>query len=284
MNREAVAGGELDSLAGCVNRIIGHRRPQPVAPVEVLGGHRLRGASRCLLLRRDRQAGLGIADADDVDPFLLRVEEVNPGLEHLLLDAALFAGAWISGLVCHHADIAGWDEGRVFGLALDLGAGLGAGVHIDDLDVVTILIDAVSPRCENLAEDAAIPLLVNQVGSFGQCLADLGNHDADLAGWNDLVLDDLGLVLQWRVEMTSAAGHDFEDAHLERAAGSIGLHERALERLGSIAERPGTLVADQQARSRRNLDPAEYPLPDSEVGNLHEDCDNQQGARNAAQR
>src|SRR5208337_1122263 len=97
------------------------------------------------------------------------------------------------------------DQGRVLGPALLLCTGLGACVHIDNLDVEAVFIDAIATRGENLAEDAAISLLVDQVGSFGQRLAYLGDHDTDLAGWNHLVLDELGLILKRRIEMASAA-------------------------------------------------------------------------------
>ena len=83
--------------------------------------------------------------------------------------------------------------------------------------------------------------------------------------------------------MASGAGHGLEDADLERAAGGIGLHECSLGRLGPGTKRPGTLVADQQARSRGNFDAADRPLPDSEVSDLDEENGDQQGACDPAQ-
>ena len=87
----------------------------------------------------------------------------------------------IARLVGHHADIARRDQGGVVGLVLDPRAGLGAGVDIHDLDVIGVLVDPIASRRQDLAEDAAISLVVDQVGALGKRLADLGDHDADLA-------------------------------------------------------------------------------------------------------
>ena len=184
-------------------------------------------------------------------------------------------GLRVARLVGHHADIARRDQRRVLGLALDPRAGLDAGVDVHDLDVEAVLVDPVAPRGQDLAEDAAISRLVDQVGPLGQRLADLGDHDADLAGRDDLVLDELGLVLQRRVEVAAGAGHGLEDADLERAAGGVGLHQGPLGRLRHRAERPGALVAEQQAVARRDLDPADRPLPDAEVADHAEEDDDQ---------
>ena len=192
--------------------------------------------------------------------------------------------AGIARLVGHHADIARRDQRRVLGLARDLRAGLDAGVHVHDLDIIAVLVDPISPRGQDLAEDAAISLLVDQVGPLGQRLADLGDQHADLAGRDDLVLDELGLVLQGRVEVPAGSGHGLEDADLERAAGGVGLHQGALGRLRHPAERPRALVADQEAVSRRDLDAADRPLPDAEVTDHAEEDDGQKRLGRGAQR
>src|SRR5262249_27343832 len=56
-----------------------------------------------------------------------------------------------------------------------------------------------------------------------------------------------------------------ENADLERMARGVQTHERALGRLGCGAKWPGTLVAHEQAVSRRDLDPADHPLPEAEI-------------------
>ena len=192
-------------------------------------------------------------------------------------------GQRIARLVGHHADIARRNQGRVVRLALDPRAGLGAGVHIHDLDIKAVCVDPITPRRQDLAEDAAKSLVVDQVGALGERLADLGDQDADLAGRNDLVLDELGLVLQGRVKMASGAGHGLEDADLERAAGAGGLHQGSLRRLGPRAKRPGALVADEQAVSRGNLDAADHPLPDADVTDQEEEDDGQEGLGHRAE-
>ena len=156
--------------------------------------------------------------------------------------------------------------------------GLDAGVDVHDLDVKGVFVDPVTPRGQDLAEDAAISLLVDEVGPLGQRLADLGDHDAELARRDDLVLDELDLVLQGRVEVPAGAGHGLEDADLERAARRVGLSPGSPSgACGSRTERPGALVADQQAGARRDLDPADHPLPDAEVTDQSQDDDGQEG-------
>ena len=87
VNRKAVARGKLDALARDVNRIVGRRCAQAVALRIVLrrvAGRRCRLPRHHSILGFHRQAGLGVADADDVDPFLLGIEEVDSGLQDLL--------------------------------------------------------------------------------------------------------------------------------------------------------------------------------------------------------
>ena len=82
-------------LPGDVDRIVGRRRAQPVAQVDLRRSVAVRRPRPRLavgaVLGFHRQAGLGIADADDVDPLLLGIQEVDPRLQDLLLDAAIFA-------------------------------------------------------------------------------------------------------------------------------------------------------------------------------------------------
>src|SRR5262249_28041186 len=99
----------------------------------------------------------------------------------------------------------------------------------------------------------------------------------------DLVLDELGLVLQGRVEVASRAGHGLEDAHLEGPARGVGLHEGPLRRLCRRAEGPGALVANQEAGPRGDLDAADHPLPDTEVADEEEQDDGQEGLGHGAQ-
>ena len=179
VNRKAVARGKLDALARDVNRIVGRRRAQAVAAQIMRGAWPGRAAAGAVPRLRSwashRQAGLGIANADDVDPFLLGIEEVNAGLKDVLLNASLGAGLGIARLVGHHADVARRDQGRVVGLVLDPSARLGAGVDIHDLDVIRVRVDSIASRRQDLAEDAAITLGVDQIGSLGERLADLGD-------------------------------------------------------------------------------------------------------------
>ena len=84
VDREAVVGGELDPLARDVDRVVGRRLAQPVAARLAAAAA---GSSPRPLLGLDHQGRLVVADADDVDPLLLGVEEVDAGLEDLLLDA-----------------------------------------------------------------------------------------------------------------------------------------------------------------------------------------------------
>ena len=88
VDREAVVGGELDSLARDVDRIVG-RRSCPAGRPRARPRRRSVGLSPVRFCGFHHQGRLGIADADDVDPLLLGIEEVDAGLEHLLLDAAV---------------------------------------------------------------------------------------------------------------------------------------------------------------------------------------------------
>src|SRR5271165_6303697 len=291
VNREAVGGRKLNALAGGVSRIIGRGRAHPVAAVEgarsllrtgCIAASDSRGSA--LSPGHDGQAGLGVSHADDVDAFLFRIEEIDSRLKNLLLNAAHFVRAGVAGLVGHDADIPGRNQGWVVGPALKPRGRLGAGVDVHDFDVKSILIEAIAAGRQNLAEDASITGLIDQVRALRQRLADLGDHDTELAGGDDLVLHELGLVFQGRVEMASGPRHVGENADPAWATSLVGLHKLPLGALRPCAKGPGSFVPDQEAVTRGNLDAANDPLPDAQVKEGAQDDDRQEGLDGCSQK
>ena len=140
MDQEPIIRWKLNPLAGHIGGVGFGLLAQPVSQLIHLGR---RVGCHYRLAGFDLQGGFIVANADDVNPLLFRIDKVDARLKHLLLDPLDLLGAWVIGFVGYHPHVPWRDQGRISSPNLGPGIGLYARIYADLFELKCVTVNPV---------------------------------------------------------------------------------------------------------------------------------------------